>query len=112
MTGEKSVEVDIFLSATDQAPIEFRGAFIARVVRSISLKRPFNDLRYSPPLAARELMSEIARSGAANGKLWFGHVGIPRLAWEDRMEGSCHQAIKMNRRPEGRFAFKPRGARL
>ncbi len=67
MLGEKSIEVDIFLSTADQAPIEFRGVFLVGVVRPISLKRPFDDLRYGSPLATRELMREIARSGAANG---------------------------------------------
>jgi hypothetical protein len=82
MLGEKSIEVDIFLPTADQPPIEFRGAFVACVVRSISLKRPFDDLRDGPPLATRELMGEITRSGAANGKLRFRYVGAPPPARE------------------------------
>jgi NAD+ kinase len=94
MLGEKSIQVDIFLSTADQAPIEFRGAFMACVVRPISLKSPFDDLRYGSPLAARELMREITRSGAPNGKLRFRYVGIPRLAWKI---GSKPPAIKPSR---------------
>jgi hypothetical protein len=80
MLREKSLEVDILLSAADKAPVEVRRAFTARVVRSISLKRPFDDLRYRPALATRELMGEIRRSGATNGKLWFRHAATPPLA--------------------------------
>jgi hypothetical protein len=80
MLGEKSVKVDIFLAIVDQPPIELRRTFMARVVRSISLKRPFDDLRYGPSLATREFMGEITRSRAANGKLWFRHVGTHPVA--------------------------------
>ena len=62
MLSEKSIEVDIVFAPTDQPPVELPGAFMACVVRSISLKRPFHDFRHGPPLATRDLMGESARS--------------------------------------------------
>jgi hypothetical protein len=72
------IEVDVFLPIAGHPPIEIRGALVARAARPMKLKRLF-DFSYNPSLAARELAGEIARSGAANGKLWLRHDGTPSL---------------------------------
>jgi hypothetical protein len=72
------IEVDVFLPIAGQPPIEIRGAFAARAARPLKLKRLF-DCSYNPALAERELAGEIARSGAANGKLWLRHEGTSSL---------------------------------
>jgi hypothetical protein len=112
MLGEKSLEVDILLSTADQAPIEFRGAFMACVIRPICLKRPFDDLRNGSPLATRKLMREIARSGATNGKLRFCHVGTTPLACKIESKLPVIKPSGPDDAAEARHAFQPCGARL
>ena len=72
------IEVDVFPTIAGQPQIEIRGALAARAARPVKLKR-LSDCSYNPALAARELAGEIARSGAANGKLWLRHDGTPSL---------------------------------
>jgi len=72
------IEVDVFPPIAGQPQIEIRGALVARTVRPVKLKR-LSDCRPNPALAECELAGEIARSGAANGKLWLRHDGTPSL---------------------------------
>jgi hypothetical protein len=69
----------------------------------VKLKR-LSDCSYNPALAVRELAGEIARSGAADGKLWLRHDGTPSLVLREFLPPGDHDKRQdPERRVRSRF---------
>ena len=99
MILNERVEVDVLAPSLGQALIENLGRLARGLSPAVGLERPLDDFGHGSFLAPRERMREVARSGAADGKLRLGHGGIlSSIARKDNPALACHQAINANPR--------------
>jgi hypothetical protein len=77
MILNERLEVDVLAPSLGQPPIENLGRLVRGLSPFVGLERPLDDFGHGSFLAPRERMREVARSGAADGKLRLGHGGIP-----------------------------------
>ena len=73
------LEVDIGRHAPVQIDVEGRGGRTIGVVRGVGLQSAFDDFGDATTFVPREAVGELARLGAADGELGFGHGGLPMI---------------------------------
>ncbi len=95
MILNERVDVDVLAPGLGQPPVENLGRLMSGFSPLVGLERPLNDFGNGSSLTPRELMREVARPGAADGKLSVSGVldsalfggGTQARQWRPAVDG-------------------------